>query len=67
MASKQYVGTRIPLSLVKEFEDHFPMQGAKSWFIRRCFERVVELAENGELGPPREAIDYTVRSVAEEM
>lgn len=67
MTGRQYVGTQVSKDVLRQFEDHFPMSGVKSWFIRRCFEVAAELAEEGELGPPRESVDLVVERVSQEL
>lgn len=64
---RQNVSSDIDLDTARAFERIIPGRGAKAWFIRECFERFVELYEEGDYDRPPDVVDFLVRDVAEDL
>lgn len=61
----QTVSCRVKRDTVKQFEEVFPMDGAKSYFVRTCMEKAIELYERGEIQDHDDVMEEVVRRVTE--
>lgn len=52
---------------LKWFDEHFPMYGAKQWFVAECFEALKRLHGEGKVEAPIDLMDTVVKEGASEV
>lgn len=62
--NKEQFEVVIPRRLYTRFDDHFPMMGATSWFIRIVIERVNQQLDNVVLD---ERVEAAVRTIFQDQ